>query len=98
MKIIFRLGVILLFILLVLYVIFKAGVDDRFYQYGVGTYIKQKVKTTFRGGTLDYIPPLPGVTGDKAIVMAKTEKTDTRWVIEELSEYVAIPAALPDRR
>ena len=86
MKPVFRAGFVIALILVILYVAFKAQVDDRFDQYGVGTYVKHKVKTTFKGGTLDYIPPLPGVVGDKALVMAKLKKENTRWVTEELSE------------
>lgn len=61
-------------------------IADRWNQYGVGLYIKHKVETSLRNGTLDYLPPLPGVTGDKIIVMAKLEKDNTRWVFDELSE------------
>ena len=98
MKLVIRLSVVLALILVVLYFIFKVQVDDRFDQYGVGRYVKEKVKTTFKGGTLDYIPPLPGITGDKVIVMAKREKENTRWVIEELSEYILLdpPATIYD--
>lgn len=88
MKLALRLGAILALVLIILYSIFRVQVNDRFDQYGVGTYVKQKVKTTFKGATLEYLPPLPGVTGNKVIVMAKLEKEDTRWVTEELSELV----------
>lgn len=87
MKLVIRLGLILILILLILYSIFRVQVNDRFNQYGVGTYVKQKVKTTFKGATLEYLPALPGVTGDKALVMAKLGRENTHWVEDELSEY-----------
>ena len=94
MKLALRLGSILALILIILYSIFRVQVNDRFDQYGVGTYVKQKVKSTFKGATLEYLPPLAGVTGNKVIVMAKLEKEDTRWVTEELSESVIIQHCL----
>ena len=63
-------------------------IADRWDQYGVGSYIRYKLNTSLKDGTLDYLPALPGVTGDKVIVMAKLEKHDTRWVFDELSEYI----------
>ena len=86
MRLVVRLGLTTLFVCVIILFALKAQIEDRWDQYGVGVYIKHKVKTTFKDGTLDYLPPLPGVTGDKVIIMAKLEKDNTRWVNEELSE------------
>ena len=76
----FLVGIILLFTL-------KNQIEDKWDQYGVGSYVKHKVQTTLRNATLNYLPPLPGVTGDKVIIMAKLEKDDTSWVTKDLFEY-----------
>ena len=86
MKVIFRIALVITLVIVALYFIFKGQVDDRLDQYGFKDYVKHKVKTTFKGATLDHAPSLSGVTEDKAIVMAKVEKENTNWVLNELPE------------
>ena len=90
MRLALRLGLIASLVLVVLLLVLKSQIEDRWDQYGVGSYIRHKAATTFKDGTLDYLPPLPGITGDKVIVMAKLENDDTRWATEELSEYICL--------
>ena len=86
MRLAVRLGLTALLICVILLFSLKVQIEDRLDQYGVSAYVKNRVETTFTDGTLDYMPPLPGVTGDKVIIVAKLENDDTRWVTEELSE------------
>lgn len=86
MRLALRFSLLTLVLLAIVYLVLKAPIDDRLDQYGVGSYIKSKVLTSAKGGALDYLPPLPGTTGDKVIIMARLEADDTRWVTEELAE------------
>ena len=86
MRLALRLIVTTALLLIVILIALKNQIGDKWDQYSVGSYLQHKVKTTFKDGTFDYLPPSPGVTGDKVIVMAKLEKDDTNWVTEELSE------------
>ncbi|KAL9097085.1 MAG: hypothetical protein Q9163_006385 [Psora crenata] len=67
----------------------KSLIEDKWDQYGVGSFIEHKVKSTFRDGTVDYLPSSAGATGDKVVVMARLEKDDTNWVAEKLSDWQA---------
>ena len=88
MRLVVRLSLTAILVVTVLLLALKNQIEDKWDQYGVGSYVKHRVKTTFRGAKLDYLPPLPGITGDKVIIMAKLEKDDTSWVTKDLSEYI----------
>jgi len=73
---------------IILLVVIKGILQDFWDQYNVTSYIGSSLKETFgRHGSVHYMPPLPGVKGDKIIVMARMEEDDTDWVTKDLSEY-----------
>nr|BBI16191.1 hypothetical polyol transporter [Ramalina conduplicans] len=87
MRLALRFSLLTAVLLAIVYLVLKAPIDDRLDQYGVGSYIKHKVFTSAKGAALNYLPPLPGTTGDKIIVMARLEADDTGWVTEELADW-----------
>lgn len=73
-------------LLVLLLLLLKRHLEDLWDQYNVPAYLRSSLKSSFRHGSLEYPPPIPGKTGDKIIVMAKLEKEDTDWVVKNLPE------------
>ena len=63
-------------------------------QYSISSYIVASWQNTFRHGKVENIPAFDDKPGDKVIIMAKLEKENTDWVIEELPEYAPASSSL----
>ncbi|KAG8525839.1 uncharacterized protein KY384_000599 [Bacidia gigantensis] len=87
MRLALRLGLAVCSGLLIALVLLNRPITNFWDQYGVASYIKTRLKTSLKDGTLDYLPALPGATGDKIIVMAKLEKDDINFISSDLSDW-----------
>ena len=84
----FAISASIIFIILLLCV--KIKLEDIWDQYGVSTYIAHSWRNTFQHGSVQNIPTFRGEASDKVVIMAKTEKENTDWVVEHLPEYALV--------
>lgn len=74
---------------IILLLIVKIKLEDVWDQYGVSQYLAHSWKNTFQHGPVQNIPAIGVEAGDKVVIMAKTEKENTDWVIEHLPDWQA---------